>query len=120
MDLSPYLEFATRLAHRAGRITLGYYQTGLRPDFKPDDTPVTAADRAVEQYIRGEIERAYPTHAILGEEFGASIHKSVSVRLSAEGSQKFNGTNFSIAATTSSDCVSIALDLEDKTLELLN
>jgi histidinol-phosphatase len=73
MDLSPYLEFAARLAHRAGRITLGYYQTDLRPDFKPDDTPVTAADRAAEQFIRGEIEAHYPDHAIVGEEFGESV-----------------------------------------------
>jgi myo-inositol-1(or 4)-monophosphatase len=73
VDLGPYLEFATRLAHRAGRITLGYYQTGLRPDFKPDDTPVTAADRAAEQFIRGEIETHFPEHAIVGEEFGESV-----------------------------------------------
>jgi histidinol-phosphatase len=72
MDLRPYLDFATDLAYRAGRITLGYYNIGIHPDFKPDDTPVTAADRAAEQFIRGEIEKKYPSHAILGEEFGMS------------------------------------------------
>jgi len=72
MNLQPYLDFTTQLAYRAGRITLGYFNTGLRPDFKADDTPVTAADRAAEQFIRGEIEKAYPDHAIVGEEFGAS------------------------------------------------
>ncbi|MFH1524834.1 MAG: inositol monophosphatase family protein [Chloroflexota bacterium] len=72
MNLQTYLDFLTNLAYRAGRITLGYFNTGLRPDFKPDDTPVTAADRAAEEFIRGEIEKAYPTHAILGEEFGES------------------------------------------------
>jgi histidinol-phosphatase len=70
MNLQPYLDFITQTAYRAGRITLGYYQTGLRPDFKPDDTPVTAADRASEEFIRGEIGKQYPGHAILGEEFG--------------------------------------------------
>src|SRR5262249_54527516 len=70
MDFQPYLDFATSLAYRAGRITLGYFNTGIRPDFKADDTPVTAADRAAEQFIRGEIERAYPGHAIVGEEYG--------------------------------------------------
>lgn len=69
-DLQPYLDFLTQTAYRAGRITLGYYQTGLRPDFKADDTPVTAADRAAEEFIRGEIERQFPGHAIVGEEFG--------------------------------------------------
>ncbi len=70
MELQPLLDFATQLAYQAGRITLGYFNTGIHPDFKADDTPVTAADRAAEQYIRREIEKAYPSHAILGEEFG--------------------------------------------------
>lgn len=78
MNLQPYLDFATDLAYRAGRITLGYYQTGLRPDFKADDTPVTAADRAAEEFLRREIEKRYPHHTIVGEEFGASSPASAS------------------------------------------
>ena len=70
MRLEPYLDFATDLAYRAGRIALGYFQTGLRPEFKADDTPVTAADKAAEEFIRHEIEARFPTHAIVGEEFG--------------------------------------------------
>jgi myo-inositol-1(or 4)-monophosphatase len=76
MNLQPLLTFATDLAYRAGRITLGYFNTGIRPDYKPDDSPVTAADRAAEEFIRAEIEKHYPTHAILGEEFGASASPS--------------------------------------------
>ena len=72
MNLQPYLDFTTKLAYRAGRITLGYFNTGIRPDFKADNTPVTAADKAAEEFIRGEIERTYPDHAIVGEEFGES------------------------------------------------
>ncbi len=70
MNLRQYLDFATDLAYRAGRITLGYFNTGVRPDYKADDTPVTAADRAAEEFIRSEIEKAYPSHAIVGEEYG--------------------------------------------------
>lgn len=70
LNFRPYLDFTTELAYKAGRITLGYYHAGIRPEFKPNDTPVTIADKAAEQFIRGEIERAYPNHAILGEEFG--------------------------------------------------
>jgi myo-inositol-1(or 4)-monophosphatase len=73
MNLKPYLDFTTDIAYRAGRITLGYFNVGVRPDYKADDTPVTAADRAAETFIRGEIEKAYPAHAILGEEFGESL-----------------------------------------------
>ncbi len=76
MNLEPLYHFAVDLAYRAGRITLGYFNAGVRPDYKPDDTPVTAADRAAEQFIRAEIEKHYPAHAILGEEFGESLPAS--------------------------------------------
>jgi len=72
MNLLPYLNFAKQLAYRAGRITLSYYNKGIQHDLKSDESPVTAADRATEEFIRGEIERAYPSHAIVGEEFGES------------------------------------------------
>jgi myo-inositol-1(or 4)-monophosphatase len=70
MHLDEYLAFATETAYRAGRLTLGYYQTGVRPDYKADDTPVTVADKLAEEYIRRQIETRYPTHAIVGEEYG--------------------------------------------------
>ena len=71
-DLREYMEFAAETAYLAGRLTLGYFGTGVRPDFKADDSPVTVADRLAEQLIRGRIERAYPDHAIVGEEFGVT------------------------------------------------
>ena len=80
MELDNYLQFATELAYRAGRITLGYFNAGIRPEYKPDDTPVTAADRAAEAFIRGEIEKKYPAHTILGEEFGSSASESAAHR----------------------------------------
>lgn len=69
-----YLDFAVETAYLAGRLTLGYFRAGLRPEFKADDTPVTAADREAEQLIRLRIEKRFPDHAIVGEEFGASKH----------------------------------------------
>lgn len=72
MNLQPYLNFAKQLAYRAGRITLGYYNKGIAHDLKSDESPVTVADRATEQFIRGEIEKTYPNHAIVGEEYGES------------------------------------------------
>ena len=79
-DLHSYLDFAVETAYLAGRLTLGYFQTGLRPDMKADDTPVTAADRASEQLIRSRIERQYPDHAIVGEEYGATGHDDAEFR----------------------------------------
>jgi histidinol-phosphatase len=72
MNLQPYLNFAKQLVYRAGRITLSYYNKGIQHDVKADESPVTAADRATEEFIRGELEKNYPTHAIVGEEFGAT------------------------------------------------
>ncbi|MBI5300794.1 MAG: inositol monophosphatase family protein [Chloroflexi bacterium] len=71
-SLRAYLDFATETAYLAGRLTLGYFQTGVLPDFKADDTPVTVADRKSEELIRARIEKQFPQHAIVGEEFGAT------------------------------------------------
>jgi myo-inositol-1(or 4)-monophosphatase len=70
--LRAYLDFAIETAWQAGRLTLGYFQTDLRPDFKADESPVTIADREAEQLIRSCIEKHYPGHAIIGEEYGGS------------------------------------------------
>ena len=70
MKLEPYLNFAKQLAYRAGRITLSHYNKGIQHDLKSDESPVTVADRAAEQFIRGEIEKTFPNHAIVGEEYG--------------------------------------------------
>ena len=70
LSLQPYLDFAVATAHEAGRLTLAHFQTGVRPDFKADDSPVTVADRQAEELIRQRIERQYSGHAIVGEEYG--------------------------------------------------
>ncbi len=67
-----YLDFAVETAYLAGRLTLGYFRGNILPDFKPDDTPVTVADREAETLIRRRIEKKYPGHAIVGEEYGIS------------------------------------------------
>ncbi len=67
-----YMEFAAETAYLAGRLTLGYFQAGISPEFKNDETPVTIADRKAEELIRSRIEKRYPDHAVIGEEFGAS------------------------------------------------
>jgi histidinol-phosphatase len=42
----------------------------LQIETKPDRTPVTEADRAVEEMLRARLERERPADAIVGEEFG--------------------------------------------------
>lgn len=69
-SLRAYLDFAVETAYLAGRLTVGYFQTGVRPEMKADDTPVTIADRQAEELIRGRIEKKYPRQTIVGEEYG--------------------------------------------------
>ena len=61
---------AEELADTAGAAIRPYFRTALTIDDKPDLTPVTAADRAAEQAMRELIERRFPGHGIIGEEFG--------------------------------------------------
>jgi len=69
-ELSQYRSFAADIAYRAGRFTLGYFGCGVKAEKKADHTPVTEADRGAEKMIREAISKAFPTHGILGEEFG--------------------------------------------------
>jgi len=70
MNYKSLLNFTADLASQAGKISLQYYQTGITADLKADNSPVTVADKAVEGFIRQQIEKTYPDHAIIGEEFG--------------------------------------------------
>ncbi|MCP4362615.1 MAG: inositol monophosphatase family protein [Chloroflexi bacterium] len=72
MNPSPneLLDFALNAVWQAGRITLGYYQTGIEVEQKADNTPLTIADQLAEQKLRELITTRYPDHGIVGEEYG--------------------------------------------------
>ncbi len=70
--LDEFVTFATRLADECGPIARRYFEARVTVDEKSDGTPVTIADREVETTIRRAIQAAYPTHGIVGEEYGAS------------------------------------------------
>lgn len=73
LNLNDLLEAATEAAYQAGKITLGYFQSGrFDVETKPDDSPVTMADKNAEKFIRQFVQRRYPGHGVLGEEFGES------------------------------------------------
>jgi inositol-phosphate phosphatase / L-galactose 1-phosphate phosphatase / histidinol-phosphatase len=69
-DLDIFLALALRLADAAGEVIRPYFRSPLAVSDKADLTPVTAADRAAEETMRGLIEARFPQHGILGEEFG--------------------------------------------------
>ena len=67
------LRLAHVLADDADSTSTSRYQAmDLRVDTKPDLTPVTDADRAVEAGIRRTLSRARPRDAVVGEEEGSS------------------------------------------------
>ncbi len=70
LSIDTLLEFAQDAAWQAGRVTLGYFQSGITAERKADNTPVTVADKAAEQKLRELIGRYWPDHNIVGEEFG--------------------------------------------------
>lgn len=70
------LDVARRAARRAGEIALEYAAKGVEAEAKPDDSPVTAADRASEACIAGELAAAFPEDGLLGEEGGRAAARS--------------------------------------------
>jgi histidinol-phosphatase len=67
------MRLAHRLADAADSISLArYLALDLVVETKPDATPVTDADRAVEKSIRMILEAERPSDLIIGEEFGGS------------------------------------------------
>ena len=74
-----YANFLSRLAKDMTR----FYYLKLNKPFKVINKskskgydPVTKADRAFEKFIRSKIKKKFPTHEIIGEEFGHKKTKS--------------------------------------------
>jgi myo-inositol-1(or 4)-monophosphatase len=61
------------LARESGEFILPYFGNhDIVVDTKAeDDTPVTIADRGAEELLRQRIRKRYPSHGIIGEEFGS-------------------------------------------------
>ncbi len=66
------LAVVTSLVAETDEISMHHLSIGIDTEMKADGTPVTIADRAVEQVLRDGLARAFPEDAILGEEQGSS------------------------------------------------
>lgn len=67
--MNEYLEFAKELAQEAGRIMKKYFiaeEIGL--EIKSDQTPVTAADKEINELVINKVKQRFPDHGIMGEE----------------------------------------------------
>ena len=81
-DLKNYPKFANFLNKMAKDLTKFYYLK-LNKTFKVSNKlkgkgydPVTTSDKAFEKFIRREIKKKFPTHQIIGEEFGYKKSRS--------------------------------------------
>ncbi|MES1158820.1 MAG: histidinol-phosphatase [Terricaulis silvestris] len=77
-DVQRFLAFADTLADAARGAILPYFRAPHTVEHKGGARldPVTEADRGAEQAMRALIEREFPEHGILGEEFGTKASRS--------------------------------------------
>lgn len=74
VDLERALTLANRLADAARSLARDYFRRPIEIELKPDHSPVTVADRAIEKELRRLIRAEFPSHSIQGEEFGVEEH----------------------------------------------
>jgi histidinol-phosphatase len=71
------LEFALEMAAVADQLAMARYRAlDLRIETKPDFTPVTEADRAVEAALRDLLANQRPADGVIGEEFPNTNEKA--------------------------------------------
>ncbi len=71
--MSADLDLALELADLAAAVSRPRFERrSFSVTRKPDGSPVTDVDVAVEEALRGRIAQAHPGHAVLGEELGLS------------------------------------------------
>lgn len=67
-----YLEVALEAVKKAEKeIMKVYNQPSFDVEYKDDNSPVTVADTKAEEIIISEIKKHFPSHSVLGEEFGS-------------------------------------------------
>jgi histidinol-phosphatase len=71
MPFENELNVARQIADEAGRLALENRAKGFESEIKPDDSPVTSADRANERLITTRLKEAFPDDGLLGEEGAA-------------------------------------------------
>ena len=70
MPTQEFIAFAHYLADLSNEVAKKYFRLPNGEMAKADQSPVTKADREIEEIIRAEIEKKFPEHGIIGEEFG--------------------------------------------------
>ena len=68
MTFAREIEIARKAAEQAAKLALRHQAAGFIAEIKPDESPVTIADRECEALIANALENAFPDDGILGEE----------------------------------------------------
>jgi histidinol-phosphatase len=68
--MSEFLEAALQAAHEAESVILKHFEAGVSAEKKPDESPVTIADKEAERIIKEYLLGRFPEHGFLGEETG--------------------------------------------------
>ena len=68
-NIEELVSFSNHLADESEKIIRKYFRKPFKVENKDDESPVTIADQQTELKIRKLIEKKYPSHGILGEEF---------------------------------------------------
>lgn len=104
--LDAELALAREMADRADEISMRLFRSDLEVREKPDRSPVTEADLAIEAMIRESVRACFPDDAVLGEEGG----------LQGEGSRRWivdpiDGTrNFADGVQVWATLIALAID----------
>lgn len=64
-------ETAQEITEIAAKTAMQFYRGTFEIDLKSDESPVTVADKQIEMEVRDLLATRYPSHSILGEEFGS-------------------------------------------------
>ncbi len=69
-ELNELKKFCKTLSDESGKVIRKYFRSNVNVEVKEDESPVTVADKTAEEVMRSLIEKKFPGHGILGEEFG--------------------------------------------------
>jgi len=67
-DRAELAAFAETLADAARAVARRHFRASIEIEYKPDGSPVTRADREIEETLAGLVHGRYPSHAVDGEE----------------------------------------------------
>jgi myo-inositol-1(or 4)-monophosphatase len=68
--LNEFQDFIKTLAEESAKVIRPYFRSKISIEQKSDLSPVTIADKKAEETLRNLIQKEFPEHGIIGEEFG--------------------------------------------------